>query len=187
MQREIVKYGHPALRKPGAEVAEIDDAVRGLVDDMLDTMDAAAGIGLAAPQIAESVQLCVVDVTPIEDRPSRLWINEVEVPISDHMPMILINPKIEVSGDSIPGPEGCLSFPEIYGDVLRPPRAKVRAHGINGETLDFECDGLLSRCIQHEHDHLQGILFIDRMTQAERDRIRDEITELQNSERGRLA
>ena len=94
------------------------------------------------------------------------------------MPLVLINPSIEMIGDGELGPEGCLSFPNIYGEVNRPGKIKVKALNGNGKEYEFECDGLLSRCVQHEVDHLNGILFIDRMEGDERGKIKGEVAEL---------
>lgn len=180
MIREIVNYGHPSLRRQGQPIKSIDDTVKALVEDLFETMNAAQGIGLAAPQIAEEKQICVIDVRPVDDRPSLLWINGEPAEVDSIMPLALINPQLELSGDPVNGPEGCLSFPEIYAEVRRPPKTRVRAQGLEGETIEFECAGLLSRCVQHEHDHLHGILFIDRMTESERGTIREDYQDLQD-------
>ena len=179
MIREIVNYGHPALRRQGKPIDAIDESVQSLVEDLFETMNDAHGIGLAAPQIAEEKQVCVIDVRPVEDRPSLLWIDGEPAEVASIMPLVLINPQLEISGEPVSGPEGCLSFPEIYAEVRRPPKTKVRAQNLDGAPIEFECAGLLSRCVQHEHDHLHGILFIDRMTETERGKIRDEYQELQ--------
>jgi peptide deformylase len=171
---DIVQYGHPALRAKGSRVETVTPELRELVADMLETMYDADGVGLAAQQIGRPLQLCVIDVAGVSDRPSALRINGEPVEIDDHMPMVLINPEIEPFGRTKAGPEGCLSFPGLRGDIARPQSVRVRATDLEGRTITFEADGLLARAVQHEFDHLQGVLFIDRMDAAERkDALRD--------------
>lgn len=178
MVKRVTQYGEPILREKGKALSEFGPELHKLIDDMFDTMEAAQGIGLAAQQVGEPLLLCIVDVTGIEDRPSALWLDGEESDVEKFMPLVLINPSIEHVGEGESGPEGCLSFPNIYGDVKRPGKIKVKALDGNGKEYGFECDGLLSRCIQHEVDHLNGILFIDRMEKVERDKIKVEVTEL---------
>lgn len=166
MLLDIVTFGHPALRKKGGRIKRIDDDLRQLVADMIETMRAARGIGLAAQQIDRDLQLAVIDITGTEDRPSRLWIDGQEVDPLDHMPLVLINPEIDTTGEPDTAIEGCLSFPDISAEITRPPRVAVRARNLDGEETAFEADGLLGRAVQHEVDHLNGILFIDRMSSA---------------------
>ncbi|HSH94670.1 MAG TPA: peptide deformylase, partial [Roseimicrobium sp.] len=101
------------------------------------------------------------------------------VPPETLMPLVLINPEIKPVNDPVTGPEGCLSFPEIYSDIARPETIDVTTLNAEGETIHFRCGGLLSRAVQHETDHLNGILFIDRMTKSKKDELRPEIDELQ--------
>jgi peptide deformylase len=166
MIREIVIYGDPVLRKKGKQIDEITEEIRTLAQDMIETMHDAHGVGLAAQQIGESVQLTVVDVSDAENRPSRMWIDGQEVDPKEHMPLILINPELELGRETEIGPEGCLSFPEITADISRAERVKVKALDLDGKPVLFEAEGLLSRAVQHETDHLNGILFIDRMSSA---------------------
>ena len=187
MVLRITKYGEPILRQKGAMVEAFDGNLHKLIDDMFDTMEAAQGIGLAAQQIGQAIQLCIVDVTGVDDRPSALFIDGKESDVEEFMPLVLINPRIELSGSQEAGPEGCLSFPSIYGEVTRPQRARVTAKDGHGNEFSFECEGLLSRCIQHEVDHLNGLLFIDRMNGAERDKIRDEVNDLHEGTKEWLA
>ena len=172
---EIVQYGHPALRAKGRRVEKIDPRIRALAQDMLETMYGAEGVGLAAQQVGMPVQLCVIDVTEVKDRPSVLRIAGIPVEIEAHMPLVLINPEVETFGKAESGVEGCLSFPGVRTDVTRPSGVRVKAQALDGSTLEFEADGLLARAIQHEHDHLQGTLFIDRVSALERRRIESEI------------
>jgi peptide deformylase len=161
----ILQYGDPILRAKGKQI-EIDDRTRELVANMLETMHAANGVGLAAQQIGEPLQLTVLDVSAVEDRPSTLKLDGNEVDPKSAMPLVLLNPEIELHGETESGVEGCLSFPEITGEIERAQSVSVRAQNLQGELIRFEAGGFLSRAIQHEHDHLNGILFIDRMRSA---------------------
>ena len=166
MIREIVIYGDPVLRKKGRQIDTITEEIRTLAQDMIETMQDAHGVGLAAQQVGESIQLTVIDVSDVENRPSRMWIDGEEVDPKDHMPLILVNPDLELGRETEVGPEGCLSFPEITADISRAERVKVTADDLDGNPVSFEAEGLLSRAVQHETDHLNGILFIDRMSSA---------------------
>jgi peptide deformylase len=163
---EIVKYGHPALRQKGRRVVEINDETRELASDMLDTMRAANGVGLAAQQVGVPLQLTVIDVAEVEDRPSTLRIGGRQVALEEWMPMVLLNPVLELSKQKEVGVEGCLSFPEITADIQRSASVRALVTLIDGRELEFEASGLLARALQHEVDHLNGILFIDRMNSA---------------------
>jgi peptide deformylase len=175
MTLDIVPYGHPALRAKGRRIENIDARIRALANEMLETMYAAEGVGLAAQQVGLPIQLCVVDVKEVKDRPSTLRIAGRDVEIGEHMPLVLINPEVEPFGKPEIGVEGCLSFPGVRSDVTRPAAVRVKAQSLDGKMLEFEASGLLARAIQHEHDHLHGILFIDRVSAAERERIEAEM------------
>lgn len=175
----VVKYGDPVLRKKGAVIEKITPEIRRLVDDMFDTMYDAAGVGLAAQQVGRALQLTVIDVRAVKDRPSTIEVDGQPDDVSAHMPLVLINPKITPFGDPAKGPEGCLSFPEIYADITRPDSVEVEAIDREGKPVRFKAGGLLSRAVQHEVDHLNGILFIDRMTSETKAEIGDEIDSLQ--------
>jgi len=172
---EIVAYGHPALRAKGRRIEVVDDGVRRLAQDMIDTMRDADGVGLAAQQVGIPVQLCVVDIAAVRDRPSRMRIGGKRVDPKEHMPLILLNPEIELLGPEEEGAEGCLSFPGIQADIVRPGSVRVSAGLLDGGTIEFEASGLLARAVQHEHDHLHGILFIDRMSPEDRSDLAGEI------------
>ena len=174
---EIVQYGHPALRAKGRRLEKIDSRIQALAEDMLDTMYAADGVGLAAQQVGMPIQLCVIDVREVKDRPSVLRIAGDPVDAEQYMPLVLINPEVQTFGTPEPGVEGCLSFPGARTDVTRPRGVRVEAQRLDGSMLEFEADGLLARAIQHEYDHLQGILFIDRVAASERQRIEFEMRE----------
>jgi peptide deformylase len=178
---EIVQYGHPALRAKGRRVETIDSQIRQLAEDMLETMVDADGVGLAAQQIGIPIQMCVVDVAGVRDRPSELRIGGRKVDIESHMPLVLINPEIEPYGREKSGVEGCLSFPGLRGDIVRPVSVRVKAQDLEGQLIEFEADGLLARAVQHEHDHLHGILFIDRMDKRQRKELEPEIEDLRTS------
>lgn len=160
---EIVKYGDPVLRKNGEQIKEITPDIKKLISDMFETMAANSGVGLAAQQVGYALQLMVLDVRDVKDRPSTMEIDGKSVNPNDFMPIALINPQIKPEGPEETGPEGCLSFPEIYADITRPGKVHVTAINQDGKQVSFKCGGLLARAIQHEYDHLRGILFIDRM------------------------
>ena len=180
MLLDIVKYGDPVLRQKGERVGEITPKIKLLIDDMVETMHEAHGLGLAAQQIGKALQLTMVDVTDVEDRPSRMSIDGEAVKPEDYMPLILLNPEWTAVGDNKEeGPEGCLSFPEVYGEIERPEEIDVKAADENGEAVAVRCGGLLARAIQHEWDHLQGILFIDRMDAFVRTELKPEVDAIQ--------
>lgn len=145
---DIRVLGDPVLRERTRPVAEVTDAIRTLAADMFETMYAAAGIGLAAPQVGRSERIFVMDV--------------------DDQPMAMINPEIITREGSDRAEEGCLSIPEIFGDVTRPEHIVARALDLDGNTIEVEATGLLARCIQHELDHLDGKLFIDYLSVLKR-------------------
>ena len=166
MIRDIVKYGDPVLRTKGKRLEAIDDEIRALAADMLETMYEANGVGLAAQQVGRALQLTIIDVSDAESRPSRMWLAGQEVDPKEHMPLILINPELQLDDEVEIGTEGCLSFPEITAEIPRALKVKVNAQDLNGNRVEFEAAGLLGRAVQHENDHLNGILFIDRMSSA---------------------
>jgi peptide deformylase len=182
----ITSYGEPVLRHKGARVEQITPEIKQLVADMFDTMYDAKGVGLAAQQVGKELQLCVIDITGVTDRPSAMEIDGKPVDPEKHMPLTLINPEIKPHGDPVTGPEGCLSFPEIYGDVTRPGLVDVTATDENGQQYSFRCGGLLAKAVQHEYDHLQGILFIDRMTTKIKAELRPEIDALMEETKAAL-
>ncbi len=146
--RKVLKYGEKSLREPSKEVHKVSRKITDLVQDLLDTLYAQNGVGLAAPQIGENLRVFVIDVSTNEE-PLR--------------PLVFINPKIIKKSGAIVTEEGCLSFPEAYANVKRYKNVMVKATDIHGRSFVMEAkDGcLLARAIQHENDHLDGILFID--------------------------
>jgi peptide deformylase len=179
----ILQYGDPILRAKGKQIEEIDDRIRELAANMIETMHAAHGVGLAAQQIGEALQLTVLDISPIEDRPSTLKLDGKDADPKTAMPLVLINPEIELRGEIELGVEGCLSFPEITGDIERAHSVRVRAETLEGDAIQVEASGFLARAIQHEHDHLNGILFIDRMRSAAKAALSSRLKRLQKETR----
>jgi peptide deformylase len=151
----ILEYPDPRLRTTAQPVDVVDDAVRQLADDLLETMYGANGIGLAATQVDVHRRVLVLDVS--EDR---------------KQPLLLINPRILAAEGRGPGEEGCLSLPDIYDKVQRATRIRVRALGRDGQPFEIEAEGLLAVCIQHEMDHLEGKLFVDYLSELKRQLIR---------------
>lgn len=163
---EVVKYPDPVLSKPAADVTEFDDALAQLVEDMFDSMYAAQGIGLAAPQIDISKRITVIDVS-FKERPEDK--------------LALINPVIVEMEGKQTEEEGCLSLPEIREKVQRAAWVKVRAQDVKGEFFEVEGEELLARAMQHEIDHLNGVLFIDHLSRLKRDLVHRKIRKLQKN------
>ena len=176
---EILKYGHPTLRKKGARIEQITPDIKRLIADMFETMEKRHGIGLAAQQVGHALQLTVLDVSLATDRPSTLELDGQPADPNSFMPLVLINPVVKPIAEEVSGPEGCLSFPEIYSEIARPAFVEVTALNEKGKPLHFRCGGLLARAVQHETDHLNGILFIDRMATDKRKELKAELDDLQ--------
>jgi peptide deformylase len=160
----IVQYGDPILRQQCRPVDPSTPGITELVGNMLETMADANGVGLAAPQIGEDLQLAVVDVSHDPECVSYLKVNGEDAEIEDIMPLIFINPKLEFGQEKELGFEGCLSIQNIRCEVRRPMDVKATLPQLDGSTLVIETDGLLARALQHEIDHLNGILFVDRLS-----------------------
>jgi peptide deformylase len=150
----IVKYGDPILKQKADKVGSIDDQVLKLLEDMKDTIYAAPGIGLAAPQVAESKRIILVDLS-IGEKPEQL--------------IRLINPEIVYQEGSVIEEEGCLSLPDIDIHIERPAKIGIKALDITGKAIELEATGLLARALMHEIDHLNGILIIDRASPLKQD------------------
>jgi peptide deformylase len=180
---QIIEYGDPILRAKGKPIENIDDRIREMAANMIETMHAANGVGLAAQQIGEALQLTVLDVSAVEDRPSTLKVDGKDIDPKTAMPLVLINPEIELRGPTEVGMEGCLSFPEITGDIERAKSVIVRGQTLEGGTIEIEASGFLARAIQHETDHLNGILFIDRMNSAAKAALSSRLKRLQKETR----
>ena len=154
--REILVVPHPVLKQVSKPVAVVDDALRALMDDMLETMYEAPGIGLAAVQIGVPQRVIVMDLARQEEPPQ---------------PRYYVNPEILwASEETAPYEEGCLSVPEIYDEVERPARVKLSYLDYDGKPVEEDAEGLYAVCIQHEMDHLNGVLFIDHLSRLKRDR-----------------
>lgn len=167
--REILIIPDPRLKKECDPVEEVNDEIRELLNDMLETMYAAPGIGLAAPQIGVMKRVIVLDVSDDKEKPE---------------PLKMVNPEIIwESEDTSIYQEGCLSIPEQYADVERPIEVGVRYLDENGKEQEIEADGLLSTCIQHEVDHLDGILFTDYLSALKRNMILKKVQKLQKSKK----
>lgn len=179
MSLQIVHYNEPVLRTKGEKVITFDAQTAKLADAMVETMHDAGGIGLAAQQIGRALQLAVVDLREA-DADFRWEIDGARPPLDLFMPLVLANPKITVvrGTPEVVSEEGCLSFPKIRGDVGRPDAIHVAFQDERGVPHQLACDGLFARCIQHEVDHLNGVLFIERMDKKIRAEIDDAVKAL---------
>jgi peptide deformylase len=187
MRLSILQYGDPVLRAKGKQIDKIDNRIRELAQNMIEAMHAANGVGLAAQQVGEALQLTVLDISQVEDRPSTMKLHGRDVDPKTAMPLILINPEITLGDGSAIGTEGCLSFPEITGEIERAESASVRAKTLENKTIEIEATGLLARALQHEADHLNGILFIDRMSSAAKATLSSRLKRLQKeTKRGQI-
>lgn len=163
-KRDIIILPDPRLRQVSAPITTVTPAVRQLADDMLETMYAAPGIGLAAIQIAEPVRLVTIDINKDEN---------------NRNPLVFVNPQIVWSSKELNVyQEGCLSIPEYFEDVERPERIKITYLDRDGVHCEMEADGLLATCLQHEIDHLNGVLFIDHLSRLKRDRVMKKYTKM---------
>ena len=180
---EVVKYGNPVLRAKGLEIKTPDETVQKLAADMIETMRAHHGVGIAAHQVGVPLQMTVIDVSGIEDRPSAMFIDGEPVELEQHMPLVLLNPHLKLSAEKETASEGCLSFPEMSADVTRATGVRCTTRLLDGRELVFEATGLLARALQHEVDHLNGVLFIDRMSSAAKAGLAGKLKRLQREVR----
>ena len=164
MVREIVKFGSKILRRTCDPVDRVDPEVRALLQDLFDTLEEADGVGLAAPQIGVARRVLIIDIS--SQKPN-------------HPPVGLINPRITRSSGTTIDEEGCLSIPELYGDVCRCTAIEVETTDVEGETYRFEAEGFYARVLQHEIDHLDGKLFIDYISALKRQLMRGALKRLQ--------
>jgi peptide deformylase len=165
----ILRYPDPRLHTVAKPVAEVDARIRQLADDMLETMYAADGVGLAATQVDVHERLIVMDTSEKRDQP-----------------MVLVNPEIiEASAEMKEGEEGCLSVPQTYDKVKRHAKVRVRALGKDGQPYEFEAEGLLAVCVQHEMDHLMGKVFVEYLSSMKRDRIKTKMLKRTREEQAR--
>ncbi|MDB2576892.1 peptide deformylase [Planctomycetota bacterium] len=162
---EVVLFPDPVLRKEAAEVVSFDDDLRSIVDGMFARMFESQGVGLAAPQVGLSSRIFVLNDEGDVEKPDRN--------------LALINPTIKsLKGDKVRFEEGCLSLPGVHCDVTRPDRCLVHAYDVEGKAFEMEAEGFVSRIIQHEYDHLQGVLLVDRMTPSDKMRNRSAVEDL---------
>jgi len=160
MKLDIVKYGDPVLQKEGEEIKNIDGQLATFISNMFDTMYDAKGVGLAAPQVALSKKLFVMDVSAGKETKERI---------------VCINPQIVDTKGTVVNEEGCLSFPGIYFEVERPEIVTVQAIDLDGKEFTFEVDGLAARCVLHEKDHIDGKVFIEYLSPLKRELIKKKI------------
>jgi peptide deformylase len=179
MVRPIVYYPNKVLFARCKPVTAVTPEVRELAADMIETMHDASGVGLAAPQVAVDLQLAVIDVSHNPQCVSFFRFDGQDADMVSHMPIVFTNPKIEpLSKEKAIDEEGCLSFPDLRGKIQRPSGIKVTYQTLEGETHVIETDGLLARAFQHETDHLNGILFIDRMSSVAKLSLKRKLREL---------
>ena len=166
MVLEITQYGNPVLRKKCSKIDEVNESIHKLAEDMIETMVDAHGVGLAAPQIGEDIRMAVVDVSHDPECISFLKVNGADAKMDDVTPLVFINPELELDGPRETDTEGCLSIHDIQAKVRRPSIVKATLPQLDGSIMELESDGLLARALQHEVDHLNGILFVDRISPA---------------------
>lgn len=175
MKLEVLRYPDPRLRKKGLSVKEVTEEHRALVKDMIETMYDENGIGLAAPQVGQSLRLLVIDTRPLDDneQPTDEGLTELEKKVKQ--PIAIFNPEITTQKDFTEYEEGCLSVPGFFETVERANYVEVKGLDENGKELLIKTDGLLAICLQHEMDHLEGKLFIDRLSLIKSNKIKNRI------------
>lgn len=154
-------FGDPVLRKKAEEVREIDGALASLAGEMAAVLGRARGLGLAAPQVGRSLALCIINLPAMDQAHKK--------------PLTLINPRVTGSHGRLVHQEGCLSFPELYADVARPQKVGVAGLDLEGREVELEADEMLARCFTHEIDHLNGVLFIDHLSQLKRQLLKKQL------------
>ena len=178
MVLDIVKFGHPVLRVKGQRIDCVTAEIQQFAADMVQTMYVADGVGLAAQQVGRAVMLTVVDVRASE-QPSELLVDGLPQDLEQWMPLVLLNPVLSQPAGEVTGTEGCLRFPDIHAEIRRAATVAIQAQHLDGRTLNFVATGLLARALQHELDHLNGILFIDRMDAATKASLAGKLKKLQ--------
>lgn len=157
----ILTYPDPRLRTIAKPVTDIDDTIKTLIADMFETMYEARGIGLAATQVDRHVQVVVMDLAKEDE---------------EKQPQVFINPQVTpLTDELVPYQEGCLSIPEVYDEIKRPAKVRIEAQDADGQSFTIEADGLLAVCIQHELDHLNGVMFVDYLSRLKQDRAREKV------------
>jgi peptide deformylase len=171
---QVRVVGDPVLKENAARIDEITPEISELANDMLQTVKVFDGIGLAAPQVGVSKRMVILDV-PMPNKNTPMT-TPGEMMLLPRMPMVLINPEIIArSPETIEGDEGCLSVPDIFAPVVRNATVTLKTQTLEGENIEVECGGLLGRCIQHELDHLDGYLFLDRLDEESEKAVRSEV------------
>jgi len=179
MLLDVVHYGHPVLRQRGAKITAFDKSLAEFAQNMLETMVANEGIGLASQQVAQAKLLFVADLLSRTAEAEKITFDGKPVPAALLMPLVVVNPEVTfLPGKKETVEEGCLSFPEIRGKVARPFSVRLKYQDLQGKTHTLETSGLLARVIQHEFDHVEGVLFIDRMDPAYVEEIEPELKKL---------
>jgi peptide deformylase len=179
MQLRVTQFGEKVLRQQGERVTQFDDELRILAESMVETMYAEEGVGLAAQQVDRALMMCVVDVAHLPADELDYQLDGLRPPIELIMPLVLVNPVIQrASDEGLLGEEGCLSFPSIRGEVPRAESIQVTYDDLQGQSHELICSGWFARVVQHEVDHLNGILFIDRMEKAALRRIEGKVRRL---------
>jgi peptide deformylase len=179
---DIRQYGDPVLRKKCRPVEEVNDEIHDLAQNMIETMEDANGVGLAAPQIGLDIRMAVVDVAHDPESISYLRIDGEDASLEEAMPLVFINPKLVLGTDKESSTEGCLSIEGIQAEVKRPAEVTAHLELLDGREITVETDGLLARAIQHETDHLNGILFVDRVSAASKLSLKRRLKRLQEEE-----
>lgn len=164
-QLQIITYPHPTLRRASKPIRRVDSTLKDLIRQMFSLMYAQKGVGLAANQV---------------DLPLRLFVMNLEGKEGAGEELVFLNPVVSRHKGSDEAEEGCLSIPGVYGDVMRPKQVRIQAYGIDGREINADLTGLAARCVQHEVDHLDGVLFIDRMTESARGDLLDELSEFES-------
>ena len=184
MSLRIYLYNEPILRKKGAQISDFDSDLESLSKDMVKTMYEHDGIGLAAQQVGRDLMLCVVDVPQLLDSPFQMILDGKSTPPELVMPMTLANPVVELLPCAeTTYEEGCLSLPEQYADVSRPKQVKISYLDRDGSSRLVEAEDLLAVCLQHEIDHLEGVLFVDHITKLKRDLILRKLRKMKKLEK----
>jgi peptide deformylase len=183
MKMEIHTYGDDVLREKAEPVGEVNEAIRALAKSMIETMHAENGVGLAAQQVGRTEAVCVVEVPPEYDADEQGSRFNPDV----QMPLVLVNPEIvEASKEQETAEEGCLSFPGIYAPVKRPVEVLVRFLDLGGKSCELRLKKFVARAVQHEMDHLNGVLLVDRMSSVKRIALRGQLKRMKNETREAL-
>lgn len=186
----VVCNGHPALRKKSSPVLSVNQEIRDLAERMIVTMkeNEIPGVGLAAPQVGINLRMIVIDTRPVKKSERQASLSDGEALLNPLMPLALVNPEIlSYSSETNCCAEGCLSLPGVEGEVTRPSRVVLHAFDINDKEIMVECGGLLARCLQHEIDHLDGVLFYDKIPEDQQNENKPIMNKLAKAEKAILS